>query len=111
MLAVEVEGARYGSDKSGLLCAFAFETHQSGCPIDEHELERVVERQRAGLGGTFAWAHFNLANQASVRWMRDHLTLPAEFYDSLADTKSTRVEPTDYGLIAVMNDVTWFGAE
>jgi len=102
-----VEGARYGSDKSGLLCAFAFEPSAPGRPIDENELRTALVSDRRG----FFWAHFNLSNQASLRWMRDHLKLPAEFYDSLAQTKSTRVEPTDYGLVAVMNDATWFGAE
>jgi zinc transporter len=111
MLAVEVEGARYGSDKSGLLCAFVFEPLQPGRAIDTDGVERAVARQHGGLSSTFVWAHFNLSNQASLRWMRDHLNLPAEFFDSLVETKSTRIEPTDYGLIGVMNDVTWFGAE
>ncbi len=104
---IDVESTRYGSDKSGLLCAFAFQPHGAGRSIDEDELRRAVAEPTAG----FVWAHFNLSNQAAVRWMRDHLTLPIEFYDSLREAKSTRVEPTDDALVAVLNDVTWFGAD
>ncbi len=66
-------------------------------------------RQRAALaqpGPGFVWLHFNLAHSAAEKWMREHVTLSDQFYESLRDgSRSTRVELDDDMLVAVVNDV------
>ncbi|NVO05889.1 MAG: transporter, partial [Rhodoferax sp.] len=54
----------------------------------------------------FVWLHFNLAHTAAEKWMREHLTLSGQFYESLREgSRSTRVELDDDMLVAVINDV------
>src|SRR5215467_10579714 len=108
-MAVDIEVPRYGAEKTGLLCGYVFGRAAAGREADVSEALDALAAPSDGA--PFLWLHFNLANQASVRWMRQHLTLPNEFYDSFEHVKSTRVEPTDAGLVAVMNDVTWFGGD
>ena len=50
-------------------------------------------------GVSFVWLHFNVANAASERWLRDHLSAPEAFLESLHDaTTSTRVEQDGEGV-------------
>ncbi len=54
----------------------------------------------------FVWLHFNLAHVAAEKWMREHVTLSDQFYESLREgSRSTRVELDDDMLVAVVNDV------
>jgi zinc transporter len=54
----------------------------------------------------FLWLHLSLSNTASERWMRNHLSLPDAFYQSLHEQiSSTRVEQEDAALTAVIHDV------
>jgi len=56
--------------------------------------------------GEFLWLHFNLANTASEKWLREHAGIPDEFYETLHEgSHSTRIEIADNSLIAVVNDV------
>jgi zinc transporter len=64
----------------------------------------------AQSGGAFLWLHFNLANVASERWLRQ-LELPDAFYDALNHVQSTRVELAGTSVVAVVNDVMAFGAD
>jgi zinc transporter len=54
----------------------------------------------------FLWLHFNVSNAAAQRWLKQHTSLPAAFYESLHEaTASTRVEQSENSLLAVVNDV------
>jgi zinc transporter len=110
-VAVDIEVPRYGAEKTGLLCGYVFGPGEPGREADVEAVSGILSSPPADRRESFIWLHFNLANQASVRWMRQHLALPHEFYDSFEHVKSTRVEPTDAALVAVVNDVTWFGGE
>jgi zinc transporter len=102
---------RYGAEGSGLLCGYVFEPGQVGRPIDaDTGCETLTGLAEPGEAA-FVWLHFNLANQASLRWLRQRLSLPLEFYESLEQRSSTRVEVVPVGLVAVLNDVTMFGVE
>jgi zinc transporter len=60
----------------------------------------------AADGPGFVWLHFNLAHSAAEKWLREHVTLSDQFYESLRDgSRSTRVELDDDMLVAVVNDV------
>jgi len=104
---VDFEARRYGSDKTGLISGFLFDPGEPGRGVDADE---ACEGIRLG-GDTFAWLHFNLANQASLRWLRQKLPLPDAFYDSLGQQSSTHLEIVGESIVAVINDATVFGLE
>jgi zinc transporter len=104
---VDFEARRYGSEKSGLISGFLFNPGEPGRAVDADD---VCEGLRRG-SGAFAWLHFNLANQASLRWLRLNLALPDAFYDSLEQQTSTHLEITGESIVAVINDATVFGLE
>lgn len=94
----------YGSDKDGLVCAYAFEREGPGRPADGDEAARWLASPPEGDG--FLWLHFNVVNAAAERFMHQHLDLPEGFRESLREeTGSTRVEQAGDRLVAVLNDV------
>jgi zinc transporter len=99
----------YGSDKAGLVCAYAFGPGAGGRPITADEAAAQVADVRSAQG--FLWLHFSLANTASERWLTEHLDLPRDFHDLLGVSTSTRVEAGDGALLAVLNDVQFFAFE
>jgi zinc transporter len=100
-----------GSDGTALRIRFAAD--EAGQPIDVDTASAVL----AALDGTgapagrFFWLHFNLANQASQRWLRQHLALPDDFHALLEPSRSTRVEVAGDAVVAVINDATLFGVD
>ena len=107
---METEQTRYGADKSGLLCGYYFEPGTPGRAIGADEGSMFLSAPAAQSGGAFLWLHFNLANVASERWLRQ-LELPDAFYDALNHVQSTRVELAGTSVVAVVNDVMAFGAD
>ena len=99
---MEIVETTYGSDKAGLVCGYLFTPGCSGCAITTADAETWLLAQRTD---EFLWLHFNLASQPAERWLRQHLSLPAAFYESLHEISSTRVELADDTLLAVLNDV------
>ena len=104
-----VPDLQYGSDLSGLICAYRFAPDQPGVPIDG--AQAVAWLSSAAADGSFVWLHFSLSNAASERWLRQHLQLPPTFYETLQDSSSTRVEESDDHLLAVLNDVVYFAID
>lgn len=96
----------YGWDDIGLICGYAFMPGQPGRALPAAEIEPALETE---ADGSFVWLHFNLSNTASERWMRRHLGLPEELYESLhGGSRSTRIENIDdTTLLAVLNDVIY----
>src|SRR5262245_23601565 len=101
--------ARYGSDTAGLVCAYAFLPGQPCRAITADEAVHYVRDQHGN--GPLLWLHFALSNSASERWLKEHLTLPPSFYESLREHPSTRVETVGNALVAVVHDVQFFGAD
>ena len=99
----------YGSDRAGLVCAYVFASGGLGTPITSEEAVAWVGGDEGQSG--FVWLHFNLANAASGRWLRQHLDLPRDFHDLLGLSTSTRVEASGDALLGVLNDVTFFALE
>ena len=97
----------YGSDRAGLVCAYAFTPGRSGRAIESDEAAALLSH---GAQQEFLWLHFSLANTASVRWLRQHTVLPQAFFEA-PDTSSTRLEVVDEALMGVMNDVRFFAVE
>lgn len=97
----------YGADATGLVCGFVFGADGRGRPVDTAQALQWLATPPAPSGGRdFVWLHFNLAQAATTRWMREHLRLSDVFHEALQDgSRSTRVELDDDTLIAVVNDV------
>jgi len=96
----------YGADSSGLICGFQFDPFGKGEVVDGvHAIQRLNGQEVAHAEG-FIWLHFNLSHAAAEKWIRQHLNLPDQFYESLHEgSKSTRVELDDEMLVAVVNEV------
>lgn len=103
---MQINAVTYGSDQCGLVCGYLFGRAAQAIPIEASEAEQWL-RDPASPAGEFVWLHFNLANTASEKWMREHATLANEYYDSLHEegARSTRIEQADDTLVAVVNDV------
>ena len=104
---METGEARYGSDKSGLLCGYHFLPGGSGRAIEADEASAILAMPATERAGEFLWLHFNLANLASQRWLRQQ-PLPDAFHTSLDHVQSTRVELAGTSVVAVLNDVAVF---
>lgn len=98
----------YGSDPNGLICGFLFGPDSAGRPISLDEARQWVGDAKHGDPGAFVWLHFNLSDASAVAWMRAHLELAPEFFESLREgSRSTRIEDADDHLVAVVNDVAY----
>jgi zinc transporter len=98
----------YGSDPSGLVCGYRFAPDGTGQPIGSSQALAWLHRDDAEKGTDFVWLHFTLTNIASEKWLRESLTLPDEFLDSLHEgSRSTRIEHAEGRLVAVVNDALY----
>ncbi len=107
---MDTERTRYGSEKAGLLCAYAFRPASAGRTIDAGEAAGLVAGTATDQD-VFVWLHFNLSNQASQRWLNQHLALPDAFFSGLQQTSSTRVEIAPGWIVAAFSDLTIFGPD
>ena len=107
---METEQTRYGADKSGLLCGYYFEPGKAARAISAEEGSLFLSAPPAAAATGFLWLHFNLANVASERWLRQR-ELPDAFYAALGHVQSTRVEIDGTAVIAVINDVAAFSVD
>jgi zinc transporter len=96
----------YGSDKTGLVWGYLFETGKTPRQIEcDAALHWLSAANAVGHSG-FVWLHLSLSNAAAERWMRQSLQLADAFYESLHEgVGSTRLEVEDDMLVAVMHDV------
>jgi zinc transporter len=98
----------YGSDRSGLIAGFLFQPDHSGQPLDSAAAAAWLQGATPADAQGFAWLHFNLANAATERWLRQHLAPAEGFFDELHEgSRSTRIEFARDGLMAVLNDVVY----
>ncbi len=100
-----MQAVEYGSDQCGMVCGYLFGRGPQALPIAADDAAQWL-RQRAAHEEEFLWLHFNLANTASEKWLREHARLADEFHDCLHEgSRSTRIEQADDTLVAVVNDV------
>lgn len=100
------ERLHYGSDQSGLICAYLFTGQEAGKAMRSDEVLQYLDQSHSLAPTQFIWLHFNLANASTEKWLREHSASPEEFYESLHQgSRSTRIEHADQHLIAVVNDV------
>ncbi len=105
-MAMNKERLHYGSDQSGLICAYLFTGQEAGKALRSEEVLQYLDQAQNLAPTHFIWLHFNLANASTEKWLREHSQSPEEFYESLHQgSRSTRIEHADQHLIAVVNDV------
>ncbi len=103
---MQTEQFSYGSDLSGLICAYVFEPNQQGQTLHTKEALQWLQAHSEKGTDAFIWLHFNLSNVSAEKWLQQNLELPEEFYEALHEgSRSTRIELADHHLIAVVNDV------
>jgi len=103
---MQTDHLSYGSDQSGLICGYVFAHEQPGRPLYTKEAVEWLQSRHSSRDDSFIWLHFNLSNVAAEKWLREHATLPDEFFETLHEgSRSTRIEHADHSLIAVVNDV------
>ncbi len=95
----------YGSDQNGLIWGYSF---SPGVP--PKEIDAIAAAAfLAGLAQHehgFLWLHFSLSNAAAERWLREHVTPPSDFFDSLREgVGTTRLEQEEDALVATLHDV------
>ena len=98
----------YGSDSAGLICGYVFGPGESGQPIDSAAAAKWLVAHQGDSGPEFVWLHFSLTNVNSEKWLVDHLSLPAHYFETMREgPASTRIEQDDDCLIAVINDLIY----
>jgi zinc transporter len=106
----------YGSDKVGLVWGYLFAPGCAGRPVSSDDVGDRLGAGPVGQDNEFLWLHFNLAHAASEHWLRQRLSLPDAFHESLHQTSSnhgssTRVELAGDSVVAVLNDVLFFARD
>lgn len=97
----------YGSDSSGMISGYLFEDRQAGRKIDSKTAQRWLECS-ATDSPDFIWLHFDLTNNATLRWLHDTLPISDRFYDAVRDpSRTTRLDNDGEALIGVVNDVVY----
>jgi zinc transporter len=103
---VETADSTYGSDKDGLVCGYLLVPGAPATPIDADAAADWLAAPARSPADAFVWLNFSLANAASERWIRRHLSLPESSLESLhEDIGSTRLEQDGDALVAVIHDV------
>ena len=98
-------GPASGSD-GGPIWGYHFVPNQPAQLITSEAAVGFLTAPGPGLPGEFLWLHFSLSNAASEPWLRQHLTLPETFYESLhSDVDSTHLEQDADSLVARIHDV------
>ena len=95
-----------GSKQDGPIWGYHFVPNQ---PAESITAEAAVEFLTApgpGAPNEFLWLHFSLSNAATEPWLRNYLTLPDTFYESLrSDVDATHLEQEGDSLVARIHDV------
>jgi hypothetical protein len=103
---VETADSTYGSEKDGLVCGYLFVHGAPATPIDADAAAEWLAAAVRSPTDSFVWLNFSLANAASERWIRRHLSLPESFLECLhGDIASTRLEQDGDALVPVIHDV------
>jgi hypothetical protein len=73
----------YGADNTGLVCGFLFAPGTAGRHLSSPEAIAWLRNPRDADDPEFAWLHFDLAGNATEKWLCEHLTLPDAFHEAL----------------------------
>ena len=80
-------------------------------PVRDVDEAAALVRDAAAGTREFLWLHFNLSNQASRRWLSQHLDAPESFVSALDQAPSTRVDVAPGSSVAAISDLTVFAPD
>ncbi len=96
----------FGTDLTGLICAYAFDAEGSATLLHATQVEEWLAQPFHEESREFLWLHMNLSHAGSEKWLQANLQLSPQFYETLHEgTRSTRIDHAEDTLIAVLNDV------
>ncbi len=91
-----------------MVCGYLFRPSAAGRPIGSDEALAWLRAHESERSDAFLWLHFTLTNNASEKWLREHLALSDAFVDALHEgSRSTRIEYADGALLAIVNDALY----
>jgi zinc transporter len=101
----DVESAS-GSDQDVPVWGYRFAANQPALSITSEAAVEFLTATGTASADEFIWLHFSLSNVGSEPWLRQYLTLPDSFYESLqSDVDATHLEQDADSLVARIHDV------
>ncbi|MBD8214187.1 CorA family divalent cation transporter [Erwinia persicina] len=100
----------FSDDVSGLIYGYRF---TDGLAPESLTVQQSCEAWSGGpQEGSFLWLHVNLNHAAAARWLKTHFDVDDDFFDEIQHgSHSTRIEPQNDALMAVLNDVAFNARE
>jgi len=100
----------FSDDVSGLIYGYRF---TDGLAPESLTVQQSCEAWSGGPEeGSFLWLHVNLNHAAAARWLKTHFDVDDDFFDEIQQgSHSTRIEPQNDALMAVLNDVAFNARE
>src|SRR2546430_7544758 len=95
-----------GSDQDGPIWGYHFVPNQPARSITSKAAFEFLTATGTASADEFIWLHFSLSNVGSEPWLRQYLSLPDTFYESLrSDVDATHLEQDADALVARIHDV------
>jgi len=95
-----------GSEQDGPIWGYHFAPNQPVQSITSAAALEFLTAAGPGAPNEFVWLHFSLSNEGSEPWLRQYVTLPETFYESLkSDVDATHLEQDADSLVARIHDV------
>src|SRR5947199_2771141 len=95
-----------GSDQDGPIWGYHFVPNQPARSITSEAAVQFLTAPGPPPPDEFLWLHFSLSNVGSEPWLRQYLSLPDSFYESLqSDVDATHLEQDADSLVARIHDV------
>ena len=96
------------AEQTGPIWGYHFVPNEPARSITSEEAVKFLTAPDSASADEFLWLHFSLSNAASEAWLRQHLTLPDTFYESLnGDVDATHLEQDGDALVARIHDVLY----
>jgi zinc transporter len=94
------------SNQDGPIWGYHFVPNQPARSITTEEAVEFLQAPGPCAPNEFIWLHFSLSNAASEPWLRQYVSLPDSFYESLqSDIDATHLEQDADSLVARIHDV------
>ena len=95
-----------GSEQDGPIWGYHFVPNQPARSIASEAAVEFLSAPGPCAPNEFLWLHFSLSNAASEPWLRQYVTLPDSFYESIkSDVDATHLEQEGDSLVARIHDV------
>jgi zinc transporter len=95
-----------GSAQDGPIWGYHFVPGQPARSITSEAAVQFLTAPGPGAPNEFLWLHFSLSNAGTEPWLKQYLSLPDSFYESLhRDVDATHLEQEGDSLVARIHDV------